>query len=493
MKRVLSRQLNFVFAESPGKPGDGLTPASGAPDAKAWLARIAKGKGSNERTTEAADASRLLEQVASWSNLAKALQQVVRNRGAAGVDGQSVSAVVREARTLLPKLSRSLLDGTYSPGDIRRVWIPKTDGGQRGLGIPNVIDRWVQQAAHQVLEPIFEPLFHSSSHGFRPHRGAPTAIAEAKRHVEAGGVVVVDLDLSKFFDRVNHQRLLGRMSQRVKDRRLLQLIHRMLKAKVVLPDGAKADVEEGTPQGGPLSPLLSNIVLDELDWELERRGLKFVRYADDANIYVRSERAGHRVMDSIRRFIEKRLRLKVNEEKSSVTRPHKSHFLGFRLNRRPEGGVHVQLSRRSVDRMYAKLRELTPRNWGQSLSACIRQLNRYLQGWGAYFRLCSRADWEYFRDFDAHIRRRLRVIIIQQKKRARHLYRHLVKRGVPRSTAARTAWSRRGVWYQSRMKGMHRGYPNEWFEKQLVNLEAMLRPPPVSVSSSGQQLNLFAL
>jgi len=186
---------------------------------------------------------------------------------------------------------------------------------------------------------------------------------------------------------------------------------------------------------GVISPLLSNIVLNELDWELERRGLKFVRYADDANIYVRSERAGHRVMDSIRRFIEKRLRLKVNEEKSSVTRPHKSHFLGFRLNRRPDGGVQVQLSRRSVDRMYAKLRELTPRNWGQSLSACIRQLNRYLQGWGAYFRLCSRADWEYFRDFDAHIRRRLRVIIIQQKKRARHLYRHLVQRGVPRSTA----------------------------------------------------------
>jgi RNA-directed DNA polymerase len=215
---------------------------------------------------------------------------------------------------------------------MRRVWIPKPGGkGQRGLGIPNVIDRWVQEATRLVVEPIFEPLFHDSSHGFRPKRGAQTAIAQAKRYIEEGHNVVVDLDISKFFDCVNWQRLLARLAQRIDDKRVVSLIHRMLKAKVVMPDGTKIRVVEGTPQGGPLSPLLSNVVLNELDWELDRRGLRFVRYADDANIYVRSQRAGERVMDSTRRFIEKRLRLKVNEEKSSVSTPDKVHFLGFRL------------------------------------------------------------------------------------------------------------------------------------------------------------------
>jgi group II intron reverse transcriptase/maturase len=222
-----------------------------------------------------------MESVVSACNLAQALLNVLRNKGAPGVDRRSVEQVVDEAPSLLPELQESLLDGTYQPGDIRRVWIPKPGGGERGLGIPNVVDRWVQQAVLQVLEPIFEPRFHHSSHGFRANRGAHTAIAEAKQYLGEGNRVVVDLDLSKFFDRVHHQRLLNRMGQQVSDVRILNLVRQMLKAKVVLPDGTKVSTEEGTPQGGPLSPLLSNIVLDEWDWELEHRGLRFVRYADD--------------------------------------------------------------------------------------------------------------------------------------------------------------------------------------------------------------------
>ena len=238
--------------------------------------------------------------MASVANLAQALLKVIRNKGAPGVDGRTVEEAQHNAPPLLAALRHDLLTERYRPGDVRRVWLPKPGGGQRGLGIPNVVDRVVQQAVLQILEPIFEPTFHPSSHGFRPHRGAHTAIAQAKEHLEAGYQMVVDFDLSKFFDRVHHQRLLDRIAKRVFDRRLLALVRRMLTAGVVMPDGTKIAVTEGTPQGGPLSPLLSNIVLDELDWELERRGHRFVRYADDSNIFVRSARAGQRVMASIR-------------------------------------------------------------------------------------------------------------------------------------------------------------------------------------------------
>jgi group II intron reverse transcriptase/maturase len=358
------------------------------------------------------------------------------------------------------------------------------------LGIPNVRDWWVQEAVRQVLEPIFEPTFHTSSHGFRPGRGAPTAIAEAKRYVEEGRGIVVDLDLSKFFDRVNWQRLLARLAQRIKDKRVLKLIHRMLKAKVVRPEGTKVTVTEGTPQGGPLSPLLSNLVLDELDWELERRGLRFVRYADDANIYVRSERAGQRVMDSIRRFIEKRLRLKVNEEKSSVTTPEKIHVLGFRFSKGKEGRIDVWLSERSVQRMKARLRELTPRTWGNSLGACIEQLNGYLRGWLAYFGLCTKAGAYRFRDFDQHLRRRLRAIIVKQKKRSGYLYRHLMACGVERGTASHCAYRTHGVWPRSITNAMHRAYPNAWFEERVYTLwlEWQGQHPEPVVASDGQLL-----
>ena len=302
MRRVEPRQLTFVFADSPegGKGSRKRDESRGRP----YLLHIAKAMTATSSTTTESKPERLLESMTHPANLATALRNVARNKGAPGVDGESVEEVVDNAHRLLPRLRRALLEGSYRPGDIRRVWIPKAGGGQRGLGIPNVIDRWVQQAMLQVLEPIFEPVFHKSSHGFRPNRGAHTAIAEAKTYLEDGRSWLVDIDLSKFFDRVNHQRLLDRLSLQVKDRRVVTLIKRLLKAKVVLPDGMRVSTEEGTPQGGPLSPLLSNVVLDELDWELERRGLCFVRYADDCNIYVGSERACQRVMDSVRRFLD---------------------------------------------------------------------------------------------------------------------------------------------------------------------------------------------
>jgi group II intron reverse transcriptase/maturase len=411
-----------------------------------------------------------MEAVASASNLAQALLNVLRNKGAPGVDGRSVEQVVNEAPALLPELQQSLLVGTYRPGDIRRVWIPKAGGGERGLGIPNVVDRWVQQAVLQVLEPIFEPRFHRSSHGFRANRGAHTAIAEAKQYLGEGYRVVVDLDLAKFFDRVHHQRLLNRLGEQVGDERILNLVRRMLKAKVVMPDGTKVSTEEGTPQGGPLSPLLSNVVLDEWDWELERRGLRFVRYADDCNIFVRSERAGQRVMSSTRHFLERRLRLQINEAKSSVTQPENVHFLGFRFRANSGPDVEVLISAKTKAKLQTRILELTPRRWGSSLRSCMEGLNEYFQGWMAYFRICTDAGAEEFRRYDAHVRRRLRAVVICQRKRSRFLYRHLVGRRASPAQAAGVAYSGRGVWHRSNRPGMTKAYPNAWFHGQLGSL-----------------------
>ena len=355
-----SHQQPFAFADSP--EGGGQAVAAGEPAGKAYLLPIAKATAVPESASPAdPDEADLLEQVASMPNRASALGHVASNAGAAGVDGRTVDDVVGRSRSLLAHLRDQLRSGRYRPGDIRRVWIPKPGGGQRGLGIPDVVGRWVQQALSQVLEPIFEPTFHDSSHGFRPDRGARTAIAEAKERIEAGYEIVVDLDLSDFFDRVHHQRLMSRLAQRVHDGRVLKLVHRMLKATVVMPDGRRVSAQAGSPQGGPLSPLLSNIVLDELGWALERRGPRFVRYADDVNIYVRSERAGHRVMGSARRLIEGRLRLKVNDAKSTVSTPDRLHVLGFRPTRQSDGSAEVGLSARAEQRIKAQIRAMTPR------------------------------------------------------------------------------------------------------------------------------------
>lgn len=475
-----SRQLQFVFADSPRGSKD--EDPAGAPSGKSILQQIAKARKVKDSNAISDPDEGLMERIVSSPNLASALLQVARNQGAPGVDGVTTEEVLEAGHRLLDKLRKDLISGRYQPGEIRRVEIPKPGGGSRNLGIPNVVDRWVQQAVHQVLAPIFEPKFHPSSHGFRPGRGATTAIAEAREHLTGGCNWVVGIDLSKFFDRVNHQRLLSRLAKDVEDKRVLRLIHQMLKAKVVLPNGTRVNTEEGTPQGGPLSPLLSNIVLDELDWELQRRGLKFVRYADDFNVYVGSERAGLRVMTSLTKFIEKRLRLQVNLDKSEVSLPENVHLLGFSLVKRDEGRVEVRLSKRSKERLSSRIRDLTPRNWGQSLDACLSKLNVYLRGWSGYFKLCTQITGTLF-GMDAHIRRRIRAIIIAQKKKPRFLFRHLIQCGVTRATAARTAFKSCGIWKMSTLPGMNQAYRTKWFSGRLLNLRdewfRLNYPPPM--------------
>jgi RNA-directed DNA polymerase len=404
-----------------------------------------------------------MEEVAK--RLTSALLKVASNKGAPGPDGQTIEALCEQWPTVLPGLQADLLEGTYRPGEIRRAYIPKAGGGQRGLGIPDVVDRVVQEAVRQALEPLFEPTFHPSSHGFRPGRSCHTAITEAGQHLTDGYEWVVDLDLERFFDLVCHQRLTAKLAQRVSDRRLLVLIGRMLKAKVVLPDGVVIDSEQGVPQGGPLSPLLSNIVLDELDQELARRGHRFVRYADDANVYVSSERAGRRVMASLTGFIEGRLRLKVNRSKSAVARPEDRHFLGFRLRLDAQTGtVEVLLSERTKRRATERIRQLTPRNWGGKLEGCIHRINAWLRGWHQFFGIASAEERQEMRRIDAHIRRRLRAIVLRHWKRKRTIARNLVALGVKPQSAWRQVYAGRKSWWAlSHAHAVDNGLRNAYF------------------------------
>jgi len=481
-EQALQLQLRLGTAESPRGTDGGAV--RGQP-------RTATRAAPKPRHKEQKATSATMEEVCK--RLTEALESVASNKGAPGPDRQSIEQVREHWAELEPSLRAALLKGSYEPGNIRRVWIPKANGGQRGLGIPNVVDRVVAQAVRLVLEPLYEPKFHAASHGFLPGRSCQTAIAAAYQYVDEGYDWVVDLDLEKFFDRVNHQRLMARLAQRVEDRDLLVLIGKMLKAKVVMPDGVVVATDEGVPQGGPLSPLLSNIVLDELDQELSRRGHRFVRYADDCNIYVRSERAGQRVMESITAFIEKRLRLKVNAEKSAVAKPEDRHFLGFRLRREPRNGdVGVLLSARSRERIDDRIRELTPRNWGNSLHKCIEKINVYLVGWIGFFGICT-ADMEStLRGLDAHLRRRLRAIVLTHWKTKRTIARKLIQLGVKHKTAWRSTYAgRKSRWAMSYKGVVVQGLSNAYFaELGLVSVAQRWRQLAKYIGAPGEQLRL---
>ena len=480
-------RLAFATAENPRR-GRGAEVAGKRDQSRARARKVPKAWAKQNQTGPAR-----MEEVVE--RLDEAFANVAANKGAPGPDRQTVEQVLAHLPSVLAKLRRTLLDGSYQPGEIRRVWIPKAGGkGQRGLGIPNVVDRVVQEAVRQVLEPLYEPTFHPSSHGFRPGRGCQTAIAEAKSYVEEGYHVVVDMDLEKFFDRVHHQRLMARLAERVEDKRVLVLVGRMLKAGVVLPDGVKVATEEGVPQGGPLSPLLSNIVLDELDRELTRRGHRFVRYADDCNIYVRSDRAGQRVMASVTRFIDRRLRLKVNSDKSAVARPETRHFLGYRLAPQSDGSVEILLSERSEKRLRERIRELTPRSRGWSLKATIEGVNAYLRGWLGHFRVCTVGIERVMHQVDAHIRRRLRAIVLKHWKRKRTIARRLIRLGIkPRIAWRRVYQGRKSLWALSAdLHAVHCGLRNAYFaERGLLSLLERFQVIWAG-SPAPRQLELFA-
>jgi len=413
------------------------------------------------------EAERLLEEVLRRENMLSALKRVRSNKGAPGIDGMTVEELVPYLKTEWPRIREELFKGTYQPMPVRQVEIPKPSGdGMRPLGIPTVLDRMIEQAILQVLTPIFDPHFSNSSYGYRPGRCGQDAVKAAQGYAEAGYRFVVDLDLEKFFDRVNHDVLMARVARRVKDKRVLRLLRRYLESGVMV-GGVIQEREEGTPQGGPLSPLLSNILLDDLDKELERRGHRFCRYADDCNIYVRSKAAGERVMESISRFLEKRLRLKVNREKSAVDRPWRRDFLGYTMSwhRQPK----LKVSPDSIQRIRGKIRELMRKARGCSLTKIIGELVPLLRGWINYFRLSSvKAAFE---ELDGWIRRRLRCVIWQHWKKPKTRVKKLIQRGIERETAYISAHNGRGAWWNSGASHMHSAFPAKWFIQQgLISL-----------------------
>src|ERR1700688_1699433 len=440
-------QLVLAFTEE-GK--------SGAPKAsqKGTESRTAKCE-----TERPASHEQLMEEVCERENCWQAYKRVKANKGSPGIDGMKVAELPGYLKQHWPALREQLLSGTYQPQPVRRVEIKKPDGGMRKLGIPTVLDRMLQQAVMQVLQRRWDPTFSEHSHGFRPQRSAHQAVAKAQQYIAEGNRWVVDLDLEKFFDRVNHDRLMAAIARRVSDKRMLKLIRGFLESGV-MENGLVSPVEEGTPQGGPLSPLLSNLVLDELDQELERRQHRFVRYADDCNIYVASERAGQRVMQSVTQFITQKLQLKVNEAKSAVARPQERKFLGFSFTggREPKRRIAPKVLLRCKQRV----RELTRRTRGISLEQMTKQLATYLRGWKSYFGFSQTPS--VLQKLEAWMRRRLRSVIWKQWKRSKVRFVKLRQRNIRPALAAQTAGSPHGPWRLANSPALQSALPIAYFD-----------------------------
>jgi RNA-directed DNA polymerase len=408
-------------------------------------------------TENPAGNQRVMEEVCERENWRAALQQVRANQGSPGIDGMTVDELPEYLEQHGPAIREQLWSGTYEPQPVKRVEIPKPDGGVRKLGIPTVLDRFVQQAVQQVLQKQWDPTFSEHSYGFRPGRSAQQAVAQAQQYIAEGYGWCVDFDLEKFFDRVNHDKLMGQIAKRVEDKRLLKLIRAFLNAGV-MEDGLVSPSVEGTPQGGPLSPLLSNLVLDELDRELQRRGHRFVRYADDSNIYVRSERAGQRVMESVKRFITAKLQLQVNESKSAVAKPQERKFLGFSFTSGKE--LKRKIAPKAIHRFKERVREITIQGKGRSMEQVMEELAQYLRGWRAYFGFCETPS--VLKRLDSWIRRRLRGAFWRQWKTGRKRYAELIRRGVSAEEAAKTAGSRCGPWHVSQSPALDRALSNAY-------------------------------
>jgi RNA-directed DNA polymerase len=425
---------------------------------KGRLISAADEPGQAEKPAAPALAEGLIEAMLSGGRVEAALRKVERNKGAPGVDGMSVTELRPYLRANWSRLKKELLEGKYRPHPVRRVSIPKPDGGTRELGVPTAVDRFIQQMILQVLEPLYDPTFSTSSYGFRPGRSAKDAVRLARDHVATGNGWVVDIDLEKFFDRVNHDILMGRLARTIGDKKLLKLIRLYLQAGVML-NGVVVERYEGTPQGGPLSPLLSNILLDELDKELEKRGHKFCRYADDCNIYVKTERAGQRVMESVTKFLETKLKLKVNREKSAVGKPRARKFLGLRIVR----GAMIGIAPKSLLRFKRRVRSLTRRNRGRSTQQVLKELKRYTDGWVAYFQVAQTPS--VFNSLDEWLRRRIRCYVYKQWKKPRNRAKQMIKLGTGPWLAWGVAYKGYGPWKAAGSPAMTRALTNARLEQ----------------------------
>jgi len=406
------------------------------------------------------DEQRLFEELCSAEMLRAGFHDVRKNKGSAGVDGITIAEFESRLDEELAQLRADLENWTYKPSPVRRVEIPKPGGkGIRLLGVPTVRDRVVQATLKRLLEPIFDPLFSEHSYGFRPGRNPRQAVEAAREIVAGGKPYVVDLDLAQFFDRIHHDRLIARLGQTIPDKRILRLIGMTLRSGV-MANGLVTPATEGAVQGSPLSPLLSNIVLDELDKELERRGLAFCRFADDCNIFVKTLKAAERVMVSVSEYIEKRLKLVVNQEKSQTALSDRVKFLGMTIV-----GKSIAISRKALQRAMDKVKALTPRGTHQTLEATIKEINKWYVGWSSYFAMTYYPA--QLKKIEAHIRRRLRARLVDQQKSRKHLFRKLVARGVPGVQAARTVYSHRGRWVLSNTQAVNKAYPNRWFMEDM--------------------------